>query len=205
MTVTLWGWDGVSVGVVLLAALVYWQLVLAEGAYLGRSIVTLMYDWSARSYDRIKGFDEDDEADRLGYPLAERLAADIASFAGSAPDLGHLDIALYRDDVGTGLPVLGETHLPFDVSARPLILVDDVLYTGRTTRAAIDALFDFGRPPQVQLAVLVDRGHRELPIRPDYTGKNLPTARHERVHVHLAEVDGADEVILHERAPEEAA
>ncbi len=139
---------------------------------------------------------------RRGVPLAARLARDIAEFAGHAPDMGTLDIALYRDDVGTGVPVLGETNLPFDVSARPVILVDDVLYTGRTVRAAIDALFDFGRPPQVQLAVLIDRGHRELPIRPDYVGKNLPTSRHERVYVHLSEVDGADEVVLAESRPD---
>ncbi len=138
---------------------------------------------------------------RRGVPLAARLARDIAEFAGTAPDMGTLDIALYRDDVGTGVPVLGETDVPFDVSARPVILVDDVLYTGRTVRAAIDALFDFGRPPQVQLAVLIDRGHRELPIRPDHVGKNLPTARHERVYVHLTEVDGADEVVLAESGP----
>lgn len=142
---------------------------------------------------------------RRGVPLAERLAANMREYSGSAPVIGHLDIALYRDDVGTGVPVLGETHLPFDVSQRPVILVDDVLYTGRTTRAAIDALFDFGRPPQVQLAVLIDRGHRELPFRPDYVGKNLPTAYGERVYVRLAEIDGVDEVVLSERLPKEGA
>jgi len=136
-----------------------------------------------------------------GVPLAGRLAAHIAEFAGAEPALGSVDIALYRDDVGVGgrraaLPVVGDTVLDFDVSERSVVLVDDVLYTGRTIRAAIDAVFDYGRPPLVQLAVLVDRGHRELPIRPDYVGRNLPTSRSERVTVHLAEIDGVDEVVL---------
>jgi pyrimidine operon attenuation protein/uracil phosphoribosyltransferase len=136
-----------------------------------------------------------------GVPLAARLAGLIGEFAGTAPATGTVDIALYRDDVGVGgrrgaLPVVGDTILDFDVSERAVILVDDVLFTGRTIRAAIDAVFDYGRPPMVQLAVLVDRGHRELPIRPDYVGKNLPTARNERISVHLAEIDGRDEVVL---------
>jgi pyrimidine operon attenuation protein/uracil phosphoribosyltransferase len=134
---------------------------------------------------------------RRGVPLAQRLADLIEGFSGERPALGTLDIALYRDDVGAGrLPVVGETHLPFPVSERAVVLVDDVLYTGRTVRAAIDALFDYGRPPLVQLAVMVDRGHRELPIRPDYVGKNLPTARAERVAVRLTETDGVDEIVL---------
>ncbi|MFN8109488.1 MAG: bifunctional pyr operon transcriptional regulator/uracil phosphoribosyltransferase PyrR [Thermoleophilia bacterium] len=132
-----------------------------------------------------------------GVPIALRLADHIQAFCGTRPDTGSVDIALYRDDVATGaLPVVGETDLPFPVSARRIVLVDDVLYTGRTIRAAIDALFDYGRPPQVQLAVLVDRGHRELPIRPDFVGRNLPTARDDRVRVRLAEVDGTDEILL---------
>ena len=136
-----------------------------------------------------------------GVPLAARLAGLIGEFAGAGPAIGTVDIALYRDDVGLdgrrgALPVVGDTLLDFDVSDRAVILVDDVLFTGRTIRAAIDAIFDYGRPPLVQLAVLVDRGHRELPIRPDYVGKNLPTQRSERIAVHLAEVDGADEVVL---------
>ena len=136
-----------------------------------------------------------------GVPLAARLAGLIDEFAGTAPAIGSVDIALYRDDVGLdgrrgALPVVGDTVLDFDVSNRVVILVDDVLFTGRTIRAAIDAIFDYGRPSSVQLAVLVDRGHRELPIRPDYVGKNLPTARNEFVGVHLAEVDGVDEVVL---------
>ena len=142
-----------------------------------------------------------------GVPLARRLQRLIKEFTGTEPALGTVDIALYRDDVGVGprsrsaVPVVGETQLDFDIAHRAVILVDDVLYTGRTIRAAIDALFDYGRPPLVQLAVLVDRGHRELPIRPDYVGKNLPTARTERVAVRLQEIDGVDEVLLE---PEEA-
>lgn len=143
-----------------------------------------------------------------GVPLARRLARQIEEFAGSAPAVGTVDISLYRDDVGlnarTDLPVVGDTVLDFDVAGRAVVLVDDVLFTGRTIRAAIDAVFDYGRPHIVQLAVLVDRGHRELPIRPDYVGKNLPTARAEAVHVRLAEVDGVDEVLLESDAQEPA-
>ena len=140
-----------------------------------------------------------------GVPLAERLARLIGEFAGAEPATGTVDIALYRDDVGLdarrgALPVVGDTVLDFNVAERAVILVDDVLFTGRTIRAAIDAIFDYGRPPLVQLAVLVDRGHRELPIRPDYVGKNLPTARSERIAVHLAEVDGIDQVVLEANA-----
>ena len=137
-----------------------------------------------------------------GVPLAARLAALIGEFTGSKPPLGSIDIALYRDDVGVGegrrhaVPVVGETLLDFDISTHTVLLVDDVLYTGRTIRAGIDALFDYGRPPVVQLAVLVDRGHRELPIRPDYVGKNLPTAKGERITVHLSEITGTDEILL---------
>jgi pyrimidine operon attenuation protein/uracil phosphoribosyltransferase len=132
-----------------------------------------------------------------GVPIARRLVRLIGEFTGVTPALGTVDIALYRDDVAAGtFPVVGETDLPFDVSDTAVILVDDVLFTGRTIRAAIDAVFDYGRPPLVQLAVLVDRGHRELPIRPDFVGRNLPTARGERVRVRLAEIDGADEILL---------
>ncbi len=132
-----------------------------------------------------------------GVPLASRLARLVEEFSGIRPDLGSVDIALYRDDVGAGaLPVVGETQLPFPVSERSVVLVDDVLYTGRTIRAAIDAVFDYGRPPLVQLAVLVDRGHRELPIRPDFVGRNLPTSATDRVRVRLTEIDGSDEIVL---------
>jgi pyrimidine operon attenuation protein / uracil phosphoribosyltransferase len=139
-----------------------------------------------------------------GVPLAARLAALVGEFTGTPPPVGSVDIALYRDDVGVGegrksaVPVVGETVLDFDIADHAVLLVDDVLYTGRTIRAAIDAIFDYGRPPLVQLAVLVDRGHRELPIRPDYVGKNLPTSRSERITVHIAEVDGIDEILLEE-------
>lgn len=139
-----------------------------------------------------------------GVPLASRLADAIENFTGHRPALGSVDIALYRDDVGVGgprrgpIPVVGETILDFDITTHTVILVDDVLYTGRTIRAAIDAVFDYGRPPAVRLAVLADRGHRELPIRPDYVGKNLPTARGQRVVVHLFEIDGSDEILLEE-------
>src|SRR6476620_6542481 len=130
-----------------------------------------------------------------GVPLAQRLARLIEERAGVAPALGAVDITVYRDDVT--VPG-GEAPL----AAQPVVLVDDVLYTGRTIRAAIEALFDYGRPARVQLAVLVDRGHRELPIRPDYVGKNLPTARSERIQVQLLEVDEVDQVLLIQ-APEE--
>ncbi|MGD0272132.1 MAG: bifunctional pyr operon transcriptional regulator/uracil phosphoribosyltransferase PyrR [Gaiellaceae bacterium] len=139
-----------------------------------------------------------------GVPIAERLRKLIAERAGVEIDLGVIDITFYRDDVQVRggeaplhpQPVVRATSLDFPLEGKTCILVDDVLYTGRTIRAAIEALFDYGRPERVQLAVLVDRGHRELPIRPDYTGKNLPTSRSERIQVRLAEVDGEDAVLL---------
>jgi pyrimidine operon attenuation protein/uracil phosphoribosyltransferase len=135
---------------------------------------------------------------RRGAFLAERLQPWLAELLEGDVPLGDLDIGLYRDDVATraDAPVVLASHVEFDVTARTIVIVDDVLYTGRTVRAAIDALFDYGRPERVQLAVLVDRGHRELPIRPDYVGKNLPTSRLEHVHVRVAELDGADEVAI---------
>jgi pyrimidine operon attenuation protein/uracil phosphoribosyltransferase len=139
-----------------------------------------------------------------GVPLAQRLARLIEERVGAAPDLGAVDITFYRDDVTVRggeaplapQPLVRATQLDFPLDGRTVILVDDVLYTGRTIRAAIDALFDYGRPARVQLAVLVDRGHRELPIRPDYVGKNLPTSRSERIQVQLVEVDEVDAVLL---------
>lgn len=132
-----------------------------------------------------------------GAPLAQRLAERIADIEGRDVPVGALDIALYRDDIATGSPpVVHSTEIPQDVDSRKLVLVDDVLFTGRTIRAALDALIDFGRPKQVQLAVLVDRGHRELPIRADYVGKNIPTTLQEQVQVRLTEVDGREEVVL---------
>jgi len=139
-----------------------------------------------------------------GAPIAQRLRRLIAERAGADVRLGSLDITFYRDDVHVRggdaplhpQPLVRATTLDFPLEGMTCILVDDVLYTGRTIRAAIDALFDYGRPARVQLAVLVDRGHRELPIRPDYVGKNLPTSRNERIQVQLLEVDEVDRVLL---------
>ncbi len=136
-----------------------------------------------------------------GVPLAERLAEALFEFEGTKVPAGSLDIGLYRDDLDRR-PVapIGVTAIPAPVDDAAVVIVDDVLYTGRTIRAALDALADLGRPRSVQLAVLVDRGHRELPIRPDYVGKNLPTADDERVSVQLIETDGEDGVWLHDAA-----
>ena len=139
-----------------------------------------------------------------GVPLAHRLRRLIEEFTGADIEFGSLDITFYRDDVQVragepprhAQPVVRATKLDFALEGRTVVLVDDVLYTGRTIRAAIDALFDYGRPARVQLACLADRGHRELPIRPDYVGKNLPTSRSERVQVQLVEVDEVDQVLL---------
>jgi pyrimidine operon attenuation protein / uracil phosphoribosyltransferase len=135
---------------------------------------------------------------RRGAILARRLHALLADLLGADVPLGDLDISFYRDDVGrrTEAPVVHASHLDFPLDGATVVIVDDVLFTGRTARAAIEALFDYGRPARVQLAVLTDRGHRELPIRPDYVGKNLPTALAERVNVHVAELDGTDEVTI---------
>ena len=134
-----------------------------------------------------------------GIYLAKRIQRAIAEIEGSANiPFGVVDITLYRDDLDRGLqnPVVQGTDIPFPVGGKRILLVDDVLFTGRTIRAAMDALVDFGRPQSIQLAVLVDRGHRELPIRADYVGKNLPTSRREQVQVRLAEADGVDEVVI---------
>jgi pyrimidine operon attenuation protein/uracil phosphoribosyltransferase len=134
-----------------------------------------------------------------GAPLADRIAAEIASFEGVDLPSGALDVTLYRDDVALKGPRgLEATTIPTDLDGRVVVLVDDVLYTGRTIRAAFDALLDLGRPRAVRLAVLVDRGHRELPIRADFVGKNLPTAADEVVKVHVKEVDGDDAVLIGE-------
>jgi pyrimidine operon attenuation protein / uracil phosphoribosyltransferase len=142
-----------------------------------------------------------------GAVLARRLHALVGELTGSEVPLGDLDISFYRDDLPGrepgAQPVVHASHLDFELDGRTVVLIDDVLFTGRTVRAAIDALFDYGRPQRVQLAVLADRGHRELPIRPDYVGKNLPTARSERVFVRLEESDGIDEVAI-ERIAEAA-
>ena len=134
-----------------------------------------------------------------GVYLAERLRKNVQEIeGGTALPFGVVDITLYRDDLDRGVqnPIVKGTDIPFGVDGRRILLVDDVLFTGRTVRAAMDALVDFGRPQSIQLAVLVDRGHRELPIRADYVGKNLPTSRREQVQVRLSEADGADEVLI---------
>lgn len=138
---------------------------------------------------------------RRGVPLAHRMAAAVADSEGVAVPVGALDITFYRDDLSlvAQQPVVKGTQLPVDLNDRTVVLVDDVLYTGRTVRAAMDALVDFGRPRAIRLAVLVDRGHRELPIRADHVGKNVPTSRDEVVKVALVEVDGEDSVRI-ERA-----
>jgi pyrimidine operon attenuation protein/uracil phosphoribosyltransferase len=135
---------------------------------------------------------------RRGVHLAARLQPQLSELLAADVPLGSLDISFYRDDLDLrpDAPVVGDTQLDFAIDGTTVVIVDDVLFTGRTIRAAIDALLDYGRPAKVQLAVLVDRGHRELPIRPDYVGKNLPTARAERVNVRVAEIDGVDEVSI---------
>ena len=135
---------------------------------------------------------------RRGAFLAERLHGQIETLLDAAVPLGDLDIGFYRDDVASrpDAPVLHASHIDFDITGRTVVIVDDVLFTGRTVRAAIEALFAYGRPARVQLAVLADRGHRELPIRPDYVGKNLPTSMGEHVHVRVSELDGVDEVAI---------
>jgi pyrimidine operon attenuation protein/uracil phosphoribosyltransferase len=172
--------------------------------------VVLEHDDLARTLRRIAHeiAEKNPEPDRLaivgihtrGALLARRLHALLAELTEAELPIGDLDISFYRDDVGakspSAQPVVHASHIDFDPSEKTVVLIDDVLFTGRTVRAAIDALFDYGRPRRVQLAVLCDRGHRELPIRPDYVGKNLPTAREERVNVRLAEADGTDEVTI---------
>ena len=179
--------------------------ILDEDAF-GRTLARLAHELIERN----------DDVPRLalvgihtrGVPLARRLQALVAERSGVKPALGAVDISFHRDDVLVRSraaplhpqPVVRGTELDFALEGRTCVLVDDVLFTGRTIRAAIDALLDFGRPDRVQLAVLVDRGHRELPIRPDYVGKNLPTAREERVNVSLEESDGADRVTISTQA-----
>jgi pyrimidine operon attenuation protein/uracil phosphoribosyltransferase len=138
-----------------------------------------------------------------GVTLAQRLAVKLAAIDGTMVPVGTLDITLYRDDLDMrGAPVIRGTDIPFSIKNKAVVLVDDVLYTGRTVRAALDALIDLGRPRMIQLAILIDRGHRELPIRPDFIGKNLPTSNRESVAVRLREHDGEDRVVIEE--PEEA-
>ena len=137
---------------------------------------------------------------RRGVPLAARIAQKIKEFEGHAPAEGSLDITLYRDDLSTvsAHPVVGATEIPVDINGKVAVLIDDVLYTGRTVRAAMDALIDFGRPRAIQLAVVIDRGHRELPIRADFVGKNVPTSKREVIGVKLVEIDSVDSVVIKE-------
>lgn len=132
-----------------------------------------------------------------GVPLAHRLAANIAEIEGQDVPVGPLDVTLYRDDVASQPPrALADTRFPVDINGRVVVMVDDVLFTGRTIRAGLDAILDVGRPDAIRLVVLVDRGHREVPIRADHVGKNLPTALAERISVRLSDIDGVDEVVL---------
>lgn len=137
---------------------------------------------------------------RRGVPLANRLAQILKDSENVEVPVGELDITLYRDDLTLKFeqPRVGRTYLPFDVTGKKVVLVDDVLFTGRTVRAALDAIIDHGRPQSIQLAVLIDRGHREIPIRADYVGKNVPTSRKEVIHVRLSEIDGVDQVAISE-------
>ena len=176
--------------------------LLLDGEALRRTLVRIAHEIVERNT----------ELDRValvgihtrGVPLAQRLRRLIAEFGGTEVSLGSIDITFHRDDVSvrgreaplSPQPVVKATRLDFPLEGMTCVLVDDVLYTGRTIRAAIEALFSYGRPARVQLAVLVDRGHRELPIRPDYVGKNLPTARLERIQVQLVEIDEVDRVLL---------
>ena len=137
---------------------------------------------------------------RRGVPLAERIAAKIQQIEGKRPDQGSLDITFYRDDstLIKETPTVHSTDIKPDISGRTVIIIDDVLYTGRTTRAALDALMDLGRPQKIMLAVLIDRGHRELPIRADFVGKNLPTSKNEIIKVRVTEIDGEDSVLIYD-------
>src|SRR3954468_25030048 len=176
--------------------------IVLDGTAIGRTLARIAHEIIERN--------EDLETVALvgihtrGVPIAHRLRHLIAERSGEELALGQLDITFHRDDVHVRAghpprrpqPLARETKLDFDLEGRTVILVDDVLYTGRTIRAAIDALLEYGRPDRVQLAVLADRGHRELPIRPDYVGKNLPTSPHERVQVELVEIDEIDRVVL---------
>jgi pyrimidine operon attenuation protein / uracil phosphoribosyltransferase len=143
---------------------------------------------------------------RRGVPLARRIATAIREHEGTLPPVGALDITFYRDDLSlvAHQPIVKGTDLPFDPTDLTIVIVDDVLYTGRTVRAALDALMDFGRPTAIRLAVLVDRGHRELPIRADHVGKNVPTSREEVIKVHVTEVDGGEDGVWIERLGQEA-
>ena len=177
------------------------EKVVLDGEDIRRTLVRIAHEIVERGGDEavaIVGIH------RRGAIIAARLRELIDDLVDGEVPLGDIDISFYRDDVGLRPqhPVVHSSHIDFPVDGITVVLIDDVLDTGRTVRAAIDALFDYGRPQRVQLAVLTDRGHRELPIRPDYVGKNLPTARSERVNVRVEELDGVDEVTIKPEAAE---
>jgi pyrimidine operon attenuation protein/uracil phosphoribosyltransferase len=171
--------------------------VVLDAAALQRTLVRIAHEIVERNPDgevALVGIH------RRGVPLAARLRQILSEITTRRVSIGELDIAFYRDDFATQeAPEVRASHVPFRLEGHSVVLVDDVMYTGRTVRAAIGALFDYGRPARVQLAVVVDRGHRELPLRPDYVGRNLPTATSERVTVHVSEIDGVDEVRVETR------
>lgn len=168
------------------------QVLTADG--LDRSLRRISHEILERNADALEDLALVGVLTR-GVPLARRISENVLRFEGLEVPVGSLDITLHRDDLAGEEPEVHGSHVPFDVEGRTVVLVDDVLYTGRTARAAMDALLELGRPAAVRLAILVDRGHRELPIRADHVGKNVPTARDERVLVKLAETDGEDAVI----------
>jgi pyrimidine operon attenuation protein/uracil phosphoribosyltransferase len=180
------------------------KAVLMDGARMERTLARMAHEILER-HPQLEGTALVGVLSR-GVPLAHRLARAIAKACGTTPPVGALDISLYRDDFTTiaPQPITKGTHVPFTIDGRTVILVDDVLYTGRTVRAALDELIDFGRPARIELAVLVDRGHRELPIRADYVGRTVSTTRSELVQVLLAEQDGRDGVTLLEGPAERA-
>jgi pyrimidine operon attenuation protein / uracil phosphoribosyltransferase len=172
--------------------------VLMDGERMGRTLTRIAHE----IVERNRGVDDIALVGvrTRGVPIAKRLAGILREITGHDVATGALDITLYRDDLMKNVvgpqPIVRRTEIPFSIDDRHIVLVDDVLYTGRTIRAALDALIDFGRPSTIQLVVLVDRGHRELPIKADYVGKNVPTSRREAIHVRLAEIDGQDEVLI---------
>ena len=176
------------------------KAVLMDGEAIRRSLVRISHE----IVERNKGVENIVLVGirTRGVPIAERLADSIEKIEGTRPPVGVLDITLYRDDLSTLAyqPVVRTTELPVDISGKIVVLVDDVLYTGRTIRAALDAVIDMGRPNTIQLAVLIDRGHRELPIRADFVGKNVPTSSQEVVSVQLEATDGTEKVVIKERA-----